>query len=73
MSLVSCIGSQVLYHWSYRGKQLYSLVKKYFTSETSWVIQWLRLHAANAGGRGLNPGQRTKILNDMQHGQKIKK
>ena len=28
---------------------------------TSLVIQWLRLHASNAGSMGLLPGQRTKI------------
>ena len=29
--------------------------------ETSLVVQWLRLHAADAGGVGSTPGQTTKI------------
>ena len=29
--------------------------------ETSLVVQWLRLHAPNAGGLGSIPGQGTKI------------
>ena len=41
------------------------------------MVQWLRLHAFNAGGMGLIPGQETKILHaiphDVQHGQKFKK
>ena len=40
---------------------------------TSLVVQWLRLHAANAGIVGLIPGQATKIQHAMQCGQKIKK
>ena len=28
---------------------------------TSLVVQWLRLHASNADGMGLIPGQRRKI------------
>ena len=28
---------------------------------TSFVVQWLRLHASNAGGAGLIPGQGTMI------------
>ena len=40
---------------------------------TSLVVQWLTLHAANAGGMGLIPGQATKIPHAMQCGQKIKK
>ena len=31
--------------------------KKMKTQETSLVVQWLRLHASNAGGLGLIPGQ----------------
>ena len=34
--------------------------------------QWLRFHASTAGGQGLIPGQRTKILHAPQHGQKVK-
>ena len=30
--------------------------------EISLVVQWLRLHTPNAGGRGSIPGQGTKIL-----------
>ena len=36
-------------------------------------VQWLRLHASNAGAVGLIPGWETKIPHVMQHGQKIKK
>ena len=39
---------------------------------TSLVVQWLRLHASNAGGMGSIPGQGTKIPQAMQCGQKIK-
>ena len=34
------------------------------------VVQWLRLHASNAGGMGSAPSWGTKILPAMQHGQK---
>ena len=33
---------------------------------TSLAVQWFRLHAPNAGGTGLIPGQETKIPHDMQ-------
>ena len=39
---------------------------------TSLVVQWLRLHASTAGGRGFIPGQKAKILSAMWHGQKQK-
>lgn len=32
----------------------------------SLVVQWLRLHASNAGAVGLIPGQRTKISHALQ-------
>ena len=32
-----------------------------YISGTSLVVQWLRLHAPNAGGPGSIPGQGTKI------------
>ena len=35
--------------------------KLYFTLWTSLEVQWLILHAANAGGVGLIPSQGTKI------------
>ena len=35
------------------------------------VDQGLGLHASTAGGTGSIPGQGTKILHDMRHGQKI--
>ena len=34
------------------------------------VVQWLRLHASNAGGVGLIPGQQTKIPHASECGQK---
>ena len=40
---------------------------------TQWIslaVQWLRLHASNAGGMGSAPSWGTKILPAMQHGQK---
>ena len=40
---------------------------------TSLVVQWLRLHASNAGGAGLIPGWETKIPRAMWRGQKIEK
>ena len=33
---------------------------------TSQAVQWLRLHASNAGGMGLIPGQGTKIPHAMR-------
>ena len=40
---------------------------------TSLVVQWLRLHASNAGGTRLIPGQGIKIPNAMRCSQKKKK
>ena len=40
---------------------------------TSLVVQWLRLQASIAGGAGSIPGQGTKILHAVQHGQIKKK
>ena len=37
------------------------------------MVQWLRLHAFNAGGMGLIPGLGTKIPDAMRSGQKEKK
>ena len=45
---------------SARGALLDSLIK-IKPSGTSLVVQWLRLHASNAGGTGSIPGQGTKI------------
>ena len=39
----------------------------------SLMVQWLGLCASTAGGVGSIPGQGTKILKAMQHGQKKKK
>ena len=39
----------------------------------SLAVQWLGLRASTAGGRGLIPGQGTKILHAVWHGQKKKK
>ena len=39
---------------------------------TSLVVQCLRLHASNAGGVGLIPGQGTKILHAKLCSQKKK-
>ena len=40
---------------------------------TSLVVQWLRLQASIAGSAGSIPGQGTKILHAVQHGQIKKK
>ena len=37
------------------------------------MVQWLRLHAANAGDVGLIPGQGTKIPHVAQCGQNTKR
>ena len=37
---------------------------------TSLVVQWLRLHASNAGGMGSIPGWGTKIPHAMECGKK---
>ena len=37
------------------------------------MVQWLRLHASNAGGTDSIPGQGTKIPQAAQHGQKTLK
>ena len=39
---------------------------------TSPVVQWLRLHAPNAGGQASIPGQGTKMLKALWHSQKNK-
>ena len=44
--------------------------KRKWALGTSLVVQWLRLHAPNAGGQGLIPGGKTKILHVTQSGQK---
>ena len=40
---------------------------------TSLVVQWLRLHASNAGGTGSVPGKGTKIPHVVRCGKKKKK
>ena len=37
------------------------------------MVQWLGLQASSAGVLGLFPGQETKILQDIWHGQRKKK
>jgi len=49
----------------------YNLLKIY--QGTSLVVQWLRLCASIARGRGSIPGQGTKIPHGIQCGQKVKK
>ena len=41
-------------------KNLNSCLVKNLISGTSLVVQWLRLHAPNAGGQGSIPGQGTR-------------
>ena len=33
------------------------------------MVHWLGLHASTAGGTGSIPDYRTKVLQDVQHGQ----
>ena len=40
---------------------------------TSLAVQWLRLHASNAGGAGSIPSQGTKITHTAWSGPKKKK
>ena len=35
----------------------------------SLAVQWLRLHASNAGGAGSIPGRGSKVLHAVQCGQ----
>ena len=44
---------------------LETAVLKGLSLGTSQVVQWLRFHAANIGGVGLNPGWETKIPHAM--------
>ena len=46
---------------------------KEFHCGTSLAVQWLRIHASNAGGLGLIPGRGIKIPHAPQRGQKTKK
>ena len=56
---------------SYYGKQYVGSSQK-LKIGTSQVVQWLRLHASNAGGAGSIPGQRSKIPRSVGHNQKVK-
>ena len=38
---------------------------------TSLVVQGLKFHTANVGGKGLLPGWGAKILHAVRHGPKI--
>ena len=46
------------------------LISKRKSPGTSLTIQWLGLHASNAGGVGSIPGWGTKIPHAVQHGQR---
>ena len=46
------------------------LFSKDGSTGNSWAIQWLGLYASTAEGKGLIPGQRTKIPQAVWHGQK---
>ena len=51
----------------WKGKRIrWSESKKKNFSGTSLMVQWLRLHAPNTEGTGLNPGQGTKIPHAVQ-------
>ena len=52
-------------HWSE-----WPLSKSLQIIETFLVVQWLRLHAANAWSADLIPDQGTKIPHAVWHGQK---
>ena len=49
---------------------LHSVLCSNIEPGTFLVVQWLRLHAPTLGGVGSIPGQGTKILHAVQHGQK---
>ena len=51
----------------------FHVMTKKFTGrpELHKAVQWLGLHASTAGGTGLIPGWRTKILNAMAKSYKI--
>ena len=49
------------------------LMSKDGSSGNSWAIQWLGLCASTSEGKGLIPGQRTKVPQAAWHGQKKKK
>ena len=48
----------------------YAILKSF--SGTSLVVQWLRLHTSNAGGRGSVPGQGIKIPHATWYSKKKK-
>ena len=50
--------------------QINSLSSKITEKRDSLEVQWLRLHASNAGGEGSVPGWGTKIPHATRHGQK---
>ena len=50
-------------------KAPFKMFNENYSLGTSLVVQWLRLHASNAGGTGLIPGQGSKI----PHGERPKK
>ena len=41
--------------------QIQTHISKRIHTETSLVVQWLKIHASTAGGVGSIPGQGTKI------------
>ena len=50
---------------------LYKVCPEKVMKGTSLVVQWLGIHASNAGGMDWIPGQGTKIPHATWHGQKI--
>ena len=50
---------------------LYKVCPEKVMKGTSLVVQWLGIHASNAGGIDWIPGQGTKIPHATWHGQKI--
>ena len=53
------------YHLVKQPLSLYLQVSPSIKKGSFLVVQWLRLHAPNAGDVGLIPGQGTKILCDV--------
>ena len=63
---------QLLLRWRTLGKQLMKQHTMMTDGGTSLAVQWLRLRAANAGGKGSIPGGRTGILHAPRGSQKMK-
>ena len=53
------VGEKIVIYNHGELRVIFDLNVKQYDAGTSLVVQWLRLHASNAGGMGPIPGQRT--------------